>query len=238
MVTTPMSTQYTPTILIIDDDEELNTLLTQYLGRYGYSVAASTHPEQGLKKLKSAEPDVLILDVMLPGMDGFELCRKVRMWSEVPILMLTARGDVMDRILGLEIGADDYLPKPFEPRELVARIQAVLRRRSLPTRAELLRIGELEINKAALSGTLRGVPLELTSAEFSLLVLLVECRGRVLSREQLLDATRGVDFDSFDRSIDILVSRLRHKLNDDPREPKYIKTVWGRGYCFIGGVNG
>jgi DNA-binding response OmpR family regulator len=233
-----MPPQFTPTVLIIDDDEELNALLVQYLGRYGYSVLTSTHPDRGLQRLKSAEPDVVILDVMLPTMDGFEVCRKIRQTSDVPILMLTARGDVMDRILGLEIGADDYLPKPFEPRELVARIQAVLRRRTLPGHAERLRIGDLELNKAALSATLSGATLDLTTAEFALLLLLVESRGRVLSREQILDATRGADWESFDRSIDVLISRLRHKLNDDPKDPKYIRTVWGRGYCFIGGGDG
>lgn len=230
-----MSNQRTPTVLIIDDDEELNALLTQYLGRYGYSVSTSTHPEQGLRRLASAKPDVVILDVMLPDMDGFEVCRRVRQDSTVPILMLTARGDVLDRIVGLEIGADDYLPKPFEPRELVARIQAVLRRGSTPSRPELLRVGDLEINQAALSVSVQGLPLELTSAEFALLELLARSRGRVLSRDQILEATRGMDWESFDRSIDVLISRLRHKLGDDPKTPRYIKTVWGRGYCFIGG---
>ncbi|HMA91238.1 MAG TPA: response regulator transcription factor [Polyangiaceae bacterium] len=221
-------------VLIIDDDDELNTLLTEYLGQFGFKVSSATHPVQGLRALKSLTPDVVVLDVMLPELDGFALCRKIRENSHVPILMLTARGDVMDRILGLELGADDYLGKPFEPRELVARISAILRRAAAKPAADLLRLGELELNFASLTAALRGENLLLTTAEFALLELLVKARGRVLSREQMMEATRGVDGDSFDRSIDVLVSRLRHKLEDDPKEPRYIKTVWGRGYVFIG----
>lgn len=222
-------------VLIIDDDDELNTLLTEYLGRFGFKVSSATHPTQGLRVLQALSPDVVVLDVMLPETDGFALCRKIRQMSDIPILMLTARGDVMDRIVGLELGADDYLGKPFEPRELVARLSAILRRATPKPHAEHVRVGELELNSAALTATMRGEKLLLTTAEFALLELLVKARGRVLSREQLMEATRGVDGDSFDRSIDVLVSRLRHKLEDDPKEPRYIKTVWGRGYTFIGG---
>ena len=173
-------------VLIIDDDERLNALLTEYLGRFDFSVSSATDPDAGLRALKSGQPDILILDVMLPGMDGFAICRKVRESSRIPIVMLTARGDVMDRIVGLELGADDYLPKPFEPRELVARIQAVLRRGKSED-AEILRIGALDVNWTARSARLNGKDLELTGAEFELLGLLVRNRGRVLSRERIMD---------------------------------------------------
>jgi DNA-binding response OmpR family regulator len=225
-------------VLIIDDDEDLNELLTEYLGKLGFVVTSAAHPEQGLRALAAAPPDILILDVMLPGLDGFAVCRKVReapATSGLPILMLTARGDVMDRIVGLELGADDYLPKPFEPRELVARIQAILRRGAAGQAEPTLRIGALEISWAARTASLDGRPLELTTTEFELLGLFVRNGGRVLSRDRILDATRGIDWESYDRSIDVLVSRLRHKLADDSKRPRFIKTVWGKGYCFIGG---
>jgi DNA-binding response OmpR family regulator len=234
-VPSPMSTAGVTTVFVLDDDEELNDLLTQYLGRFGFTVSTATHPEQGLRAIGAKTPDVLVLDVMLPGMDGFAVCRKIRETSRLPIIMLTARGDVMDRILGLELGADDYLPKPFEPRELVARIQAVLRRTSPQTAAELLRAGALDLDLATQTASLHGRPLVLTTAEFALLELLVRSRGRVLTRERILDETRGVDWESFDRSVDVLISRLRHKLEDDPKDPAFIRTIWGKGYSFIGG---
>ncbi len=223
-----------PRLLIVDDDERLNELLTTYLSRLGFSVRAVTHPEAALRILKSDDPDLVILDVMLPGMDGFAVCRKIRETSRIPIVMLTARGDVMDRVVGLEIGADDYLPKPFEPRELVARVQAVLRRQSVVPE-ETLRKGPLTVNWAARSARLRGRELALTTAEFDLLALMVRNHGRVLSRERIMDETRGVDWEAFDRSVDVLVSRLRQKLGDDPRKPGMIRTIRGAGYMFIGG---
>ncbi|HEV8579526.1 MAG TPA: response regulator transcription factor [Thermoanaerobaculia bacterium] len=222
-------------VLVIDDDEALNELLTEYLGGFGFAVRAVAHPEEGLRALKADPPDLIVLDVMLPGMDGLAVCRKIRETSAVPIVMLTARGGVMDRILGLELGADDYLPKPFEPRELVARIQAVLRRGAKELAGESVRFGALEVSWATCSARLEGRPLALTTAEFELLSLLVRNRGRVLSRERILDETRGVDWEAYDRSIDVLVSRLRQKLGDDPRRPAFIRTVRGTGYSFIGG---
>ena len=224
-----------PRVLIIDDDEELNTLLTEYLGGFGFVVASAPHPEEGLRMFKARPPDILILDLMLPVLDGLAVCRKVRETSRVPIIMLTARGEVADRILGLELGADDYLPKPFEPRELVARIQAVLRRGLSSTDQDTVRVGALEVNRSAQTASLHGQLLSLTTAEFELLGLFVRNRGRVLTRNRILDEMRGVDWEAFDRSIDVLVSRLRHKLNDDPKAPAFIKTVWGKGYSFIGG---
>lgn len=222
-------------VLLIDDDERLNALLTKYLSRFGFAVRAVTHPEQGLRALRSAPPDVLILDVMLPDVDGFTLCRKIRESSRVPIVMLTARGDVTDRIVGLELGADDYLPKPFEPRELLARMQAILRRGADGETQERLRLGDLDVNWAKRSAHMSGRDLGLTSAEFELLGLLVRNRGRVLTRDRIINETRGIDWEAFDRSIDVLISRLRQKLGDDPKHPAFIRTVRGAGYLFVGG---
>src|SRR5689334_14405829 len=222
-------------VLIIDDDERLTALLTEYLAQFGFVVQAVADPESGLRALKRDPPDLVILDVMLPDMDGFSVCRKVRESSRVPIVMLTARGDVMDRIVGLELGADDYLPKPFEPRELVARVQAVLRRGVATDEDERLRVGGLEVNWTTHSVALEGEQLPLTSAEFELLALLVRNRGRVMTRERIMDETRGIDWEAYDRSIDVLISRLRQKLGDDPKRPAFIRTVRGTGYSFIGG---
>ncbi len=224
-------------VLVIDDDEKLNTLLVEYLGRFGFTVRTAAHSEAGLRAFRAETPDIVVLDVMLPGMDGFAVCRKIRETSRVPIVMLTARGDVMDRVVGLELGADDYLPKPFEPRELVARLQAVLRRGAANAAEgdERLRAGRVEVNWTTHTARLDADDLPLTTAEFALLGLLVKNRGRVLSRDRILEATRGLDWESYDRSIDVLVSRLRQKLGDDPKKPAFIRTVRGAGYSFIGG---
>lgn len=220
-------------VLIIDDDEGLNSLLEEYLAKFGFAVRTAVHPEAGLRALKAQAPDIVILDVMLPDMDGFAVCRKVRETRRTPIIMLTARGDVMDRILGLELGADDYLPKPFEPRELVARIQAVLRRGAKDA-DDTVHVGALDINWTTRAVGLGGIPIVLTGAEFELLGLLVRNRGRILSRDRIMDETRGIDWDAYDRSIDVLISRLRQKLGDDPRNPAFIRTVRGAGYIFVG----
>jgi DNA-binding response OmpR family regulator len=201
-------------------------------------VSAVADPESGLRALKRDPPDLVILDVMLPDMDGFSVCRKIRESSRVPIVMLTARGDVMDRIVGLELGADDYLPKPFEPRELVARAQAVLRRGVTSESDEHLRVGTLDVNVTTRSAHLDSQLLPLTTAEFELLALLVRNRGRVMTRERIMDETRGIDWEAYDRSIDVLISRLRQKLGDDPKRPAFIRTVRGTGYSFIGGGAG
>jgi DNA-binding response OmpR family regulator len=221
-------------VLIIDDDEGLNALLTEYLGRFGFSVRTVNHPDAGLRALTADPPDLLVLDIMLPGTDGLAVCRKVRESSRIPIVMLTARGDVTDRIVGLELGADDYLPKPFEPRELVARLQAVLRRGSKDDE-DAVRVGELQVNWTTRSAQLEGQPLVLTPAEFELLGFLVRNRGRVVSRERIMEGTRGIDWESYDRSIDVLISRLRQKLGDDPKRSAFIRTVRGIGYSFIRG---
>jgi DNA-binding response OmpR family regulator len=223
------------TILIIDDDEKLNRLLRDYLGKEGYLVLTATHPDDGLKKLKSRAPDLIILDIMLPDLNGFEVCKIIRRSSAVPILMLTARGEVTDRVVGLELGADDYLAKPFEPRELVARIQSILRRTQQTVTRPERRFGSLVVDFRKRTAHLGDEPLELTTTEFELLSLLVENPGAVLTRDQIMDALRGVDCEAFNRSIDIAMSRLRQKLKDNPRSPAYIKTVWGTGYAFIAG---
>lgn len=222
-------------ILLIDDDEKLGGLLGNYFERFDLELEAATLPSVGLEKLAAAEPDLVILDVMLPEMDGFEVCRKIRKTSSVPIIMLTARGEVTDRIVGLEIGADDYLPKPFEPRELVARIQNVLRRTvSQPEDADELHYKDLGINKERRTVELEGETLDLTTMEYQLLVLFAENPGRTYSRDEILNELRGIDAQIFSRSVDILVSRLRQKLKDATKPPRFIKTVWGTGYTFVG----
>jgi DNA-binding response OmpR family regulator len=176
----------------------------------------------------------VILDIMLPEMDGFEVCRAIRQTSKIPIIMLTARGEVTDKVVGLELGADDYLAKPFEPRELVARIQSVLRRAKQPGDNQTLTFERLIIDLDKRVALLDGNPVDLTTNEFTALALLARNAGKVLNRDQILQELRGMDCDAFNRSVDIAVSRLRQKLNDDPRSPEFIKTVWGTGYVFIG----
>jgi DNA-binding response OmpR family regulator len=222
-----------PTILIIDDDAKLNQLLKDFLKDFGYAVITATHPVRGIKKLKQASPDLVILDIMLPEMDGFEVCRAIRQTSDIPIIMLTARGEVTDKVVGLELGADDYLAKPFEPRELVARIQSVLRRSHKFRDHQSLTFDRLTIDLDKRIALLDGNPLELTTNEFAALALLARNAGKVLNRDQILQELRGMDCDAFNRSVDIAVSRLRQKLNDDPKSPEFIKTVWGSGYVFI-----
>jgi len=222
------------TILIIDDDEKLNRLLTDFLSEFGFKLLTATHPEDGLKMLNRNSPDLVILDVMLPGMDGFEVCKKIRQHSQVPIIMLTARGELMDKVVGLELGADDYLPKPFEPRELVARIHSVLRRAKKIDTARSQSFDRLEIDFSRHIVKLDGDIVDLTTNEFTALVLLAGNPGRVFNRDEILQELRGIDCDAFNRSVDITMSRLRQKLNDDPKSPEFIKTVWGTGYVFIG----
>jgi DNA-binding response OmpR family regulator len=226
-------------ILIIDDDQELNDLLTRYLAKFDFEVISASHPSVGLELFRKQSPNLIVLDVMLPGKNGFEVCKEIRQEAKVPIIMLTARGDLSDRIVGLELGADDYMPKPYEPRELVARIQSVLRRVDYSAAAppgKILKSNELVVNMDRASVFLAGEDLDLTTTEYEILCLLMLHRGVTLSRDQILDQLRGVEWDNVDRTIDVLVSRLRHKLKDDPKHPKYLKTVWGSGYRFVGEV--
>lgn len=225
---------YKAKILTIDDDQKLTDLLKDYLIRFNYQVLIANHPHDGLEIVKSEIPDLIILDVMLPDMEGFEVLKELRKEYSIPVIMLTARGDVTDRIVGLEMGADDYLPKPFEPRELVARIQAVLKRKQNLIEKEVDRFGELEIDYTKQRVKLANEVLDITTAEFELLKLFVKKAGKVLNRDQILDKMRGLEWDIFNRSVDVLISRLRQKLEDDPKNPRYIKTVWGSGYIFIG----
>jgi len=224
-------------VLLIDDDRKLAGLLVEYLRRFEIVLAHAGSGDDGLRHLRQDPPDCVLLDVMLPGRDGFDVCREIRKTSDVPVIMLTARGEVADRIVGLEIGADDYLPKPFEPRELAARIQAVLRRKQAPVRGEILRCGDLEVDlgrRAALRG---GEDLRLTALEFDALAVFARFPGVVLHRERLVDLLKGGEWDPVNRSLDVLVSRLRQKLGDDPQAPRYLKTVRGTGYLFLGGLD-
>ena len=222
------------TVLVIDDDVKLCGLLSDYLGQYGFGVLVANHPQEGLETLLRQSPDLVILDIMLPDQNGFEVCRAIRQKHKTPIIMLTARGEVTDRVLGLELGADDYLAKPFEPRELVARIQSVLRRTDSVVVKKDLFFGALKIDLARRVARLDGVDIKLKTSEFEVLLLLAQNAGRVLSRDAILLKLKGLENDVFNRSVDIAISRLRQKLNDDPQNPAFIKTVWGTGYIFIG----
>jgi len=217
-------------ILLIDDDQALAPPLGEYFDRFGLELISATHPQQGLELLASQHPDLVILDVMLPDMDGFEVCRTIRHDSSVPIIMLTARGEVMDRVVGLELGADDYLPKPFEPRELVARINNILKRsRQEPAAEQRLCFEDLEIDLERQLVLLQGEAVQLTSMEYRLLVLLAQRPGKPFSRDEILNALKGVEVELYTRSVDILISRVRQKL----RPTDYIKTVRGAGYSFV-----
>ena len=219
-------------ILLIEDDSRLADMVREYLGKAGFDVIHAESGTRGLA-LHGREPvDAVVLDLMLPDGDGLEICRRIRARSDSPILMLTARGDPMDRVVGLEMGADDYLPKPFEPRELLARLRAILRRGRAGPRADLLRFGRLEIDRGAREVRLDGSPRVLTGYQFALLLALAEHSGRVMSRETLMDVVKGEQFDAFDRSIDVHISRIRAAIEDDPRKPRRVITVRGAGYVF------
>jgi DNA-binding response OmpR family regulator len=223
----------TARVLIIDDDKRLAGMVADYLGEAGYRVSASATARDGEQRLKREAFDALVLDLMLPDGDGLEVCRRIRQTSDLPILMLTARGDAMDRVVGLEIGADDYLPKPFEPRELLARLRALLRRRGAAAAPrDVLRFGRLEVDRGSRRVSIDGDERPLTSYQFSLLVALAEHAGRVMSRDALMDLVKGEALEAFDRSIDIHISRIRAAIEDDPKKPRRIITVRGAGYVF------
>jgi DNA-binding response OmpR family regulator len=220
-------------LLLIEDDSRLAEMVGEYLGKAGFHVIHAENGTRGLA-LHGREPvDAVILDLMLPDSDGLEICRQIRARSDSPILMLTARGDPMDRVVGLEMGADDYLPKPFEPRELLARLRAILRRRRAgPTQSDVLRYGRLEIDRGSREVRLDGSPRPLTGYQFALLLALAERAGRVMSRDALMDLVKGEAIEAFDRSIDVHVSRIRAAIEDDPRKPRRVITVRGMGYVF------
>ncbi|XXT74945.1 response regulator transcription factor [Sorangium sp. So ce726] len=222
-------------IVYIEDDEKLARLTARYLESHNVRVTLVTDPREGIASVLRERPDVVLLDLMLPEIDGFEVCQKLRARVHTPIIMVTARGEEADRVMGLEGGADDYIPKPFSARELLARIRAQARRaRGLagPTAERQLVAGSLTIDPSARRATLRGEDLSLTTYEFDLLYVLAGRAGRVLTREQLVDLVRGSADEAFDRSIDVHVSHLRKKLGDDPKSPRIIKTVRGIGYVF------
>lgn len=225
-------------VIIIDDDQKLCSLVRDYLGPHGYDVSMAFDGPSGLDMVRKDFFKAVILDVMLPGMDGFEVLRILRRDFSLPVLMLTSRGDETDRIVGLESGADDYLPKTFSTRELLARLRAVIRRANkdphdLNGSGQIVQAGPVRVDHLSRSARIYGENIDLTPVEFELLYQLTKSAGRVLSRDQLLDRVAGRDYDVFDRSIDVHVSSLRRKLNDDPRSPKFIKTVRSVGYMFV-----
>lgn len=220
-------------ILLIEDDERLAGMVRDYLGEAGFMVTIAGTGNDGLSRQQSNGFDAVILDVMLPDIDGFEICRTIRARDSIPILMLTAKGDPVDRIVGLELGADDYLPKPFEPRELLARLRAILRRTKAEAPADaIMRFGRLEIDLTAMEARIDGQPCALTAHQFRLLEIMAKAAGRVLSRDTLIDRLKGEDIDPFDRSIDVHVSRIRAEIEDDPKHPRRVLTVRGAGYVF------
>jgi two-component system, OmpR family, phosphate regulon response regulator OmpR len=221
-------------VLIIDDDRALAEMLVEYLRPRGIAADTAHDAARGLAALARTAYDAVVLDVMLPDVDGFEVCRRLRAGSDVPVLMLTARGDPEDRVVGLELGADDYLPKPFDPRELLARLRAIMRRRggASPGAPAVLRFGRLEIDPAAREVRRDGIPCPLTAYQFEILLLLARNAGRVLSRNTILDRLRHEHYEAFDRSIDVHVSRIRAAIEDDPGKPRRLLTVRGAGYQF------
>ena len=221
-----------PRVLLIEDDPRLAEMVSEYLGEAGFRVSVVDQGRTGLARATREPYDALVLDLMLPDMDGLEVCRQLRARSDTPVLMLTARGDTMDRIVGLEVGADDYLPKPFEPRELLARLRAILRRRQPGAASSTLRFGRLEIDRDARIVRVDGTPRSLTGHQFTLLLALADKADRVLSRESLMDLVRGEALEAFDRSIDVHISRIRAAIEDDPKKPRRVLTIRGAGYVF------
>jgi DNA-binding response OmpR family regulator len=219
-------------VLLVEDDARLAGMVADYLGEAGFRAVIAATGGDAQRLLKGEGFDAVILDLMLPDTDGLDLCRHIRAESAIPLLMLTARGDPLDRVVGLELGADDYLPKPFEPRELLARLRAILRRSRDTAPADVLRFGRLEIDRAARQVRVDGREKTLTGFQYTLLLALAERAGRVLSRDALMDLTRGSALEEFDRSIDVHISRIRAAIEDDPKKPRRILTVRGAGYVF------
>ncbi len=219
-------------VLLVEDDPRLATMVADYLGEAGFRTTRAGTGAAAMQLVASESFDAMILDLMLPDADGLDLCRQLRAKSDLPVLMLTARGDPLDRVVGLEIGADDYLPKPFEPRELLARLRAILRRRVPQGGTQVLHFGRLEIDKGSREVRLDGVRKTLTGHQFAILLAMAERAGRVLSREALMDLTKGEALEDFDRSIDVHISRLRAAIEDDPKRPRRILTLRGAGYVF------
>jgi len=219
-------------VLLVEDDARLAGMVADYLGKADFRATTAATGGEAERCLKREAFDAIVLDLMLPDMDGLDLCKRIRTQSAIPLLMLTARGDPLDRVIGLELGADDYLPKPFEPRELLARLRAILRRQRNTAPEDLLRFGRLEIDRGARQVRIEGREMPLTGYQYTLLQALAERAGRVLSRDTLMDLTKGSALEEFDRSIDVHISRIRAAIEDDPKKPKRILTVRGTGYVF------
>ena len=216
--------------LLIDDDQKLGDLLKNYLKSYDIDLSAINDPRNAIDTINHLDPDLLILDVMMPHINGFELCKMIREESDTPIIILSARGESDDKVKGIDLGADDYLSKPFEARELVARIHSLLRR----TQKDLMRSDPIfEVDQQRLEVSLNGNVLDLTTKEFELMDLFIKNPGVIFTRDEIIKEIKGIDAHLFSRSIDILISRLRHKIENDPKEPKLIKTIWGKGYMFV-----
>ena len=217
--------------LLIDDDQKLGDLLKNYLKSYDIDLSAINDPRNAIDTINHLDPDLLILDVMMPNINGFELCKMIREESDTPIIILSARGESDDKVKGIDLGADDYLSKPFEARELVARIHSLLRRtqKDLAVRSDPI----FEVDQQRLEVSLNGNVLDLTTKEFELMDLFIKNPGVIFTRDEIIKEIKGIDAHLFSRSIDILISRLRHKIEDDPKEPKLIKTIWGKGYMFV-----
>ena len=216
---------------MIDDDQKLGDLLKNYLKSYDIDLSAINDPRNAIDTINQLDPDLLILDVMMPHINGFELCKMIREESDTPIIILSARGESDDKVKGIDLGADDYLSKPFEARELVARIHSLLRRtqKDLTVRSDPI----FEVDQQRLEVSLNGNVLDLTTKEFELMDLFIKNPGVIFTRDEIIKEIKGIDAHLFSRSIDILISRLRHKIEDDPKEPKLIKTIWGKGYMFV-----
>ena len=220
-------------ILVVEDEEQIIRVVRAYLEQAGYEVSVARSGPEGLMRVRQERPDLVVLDLMLPGMDGLDVCRSIRRDSSTPIIMLTARAEEADKLVGLELGADDYMTKPFSPRELVARMRAVLRRAGGEEQAEtMIRAADIEIDLQAHTVQVQGQTIDLTPTEFDLLAAMARHPGRVLSRAQLLDATLGDFYEGYERTIDVHIKNLRRKIEPDPRNPRYIQTVYGVGYRF------
>ncbi len=229
----PETTAGMKTALIVEDDQSIARLIRDYLDRAGYGVSLAADAESGLARTRTDKPDVIVLDLGLPGRDGIEMLRELRRFSNVPVVIVTARGDETDRVVGLELGADDYVVKPFSPRELVARVRAVLRRTErVETDIEVIRVGDLTLDIPRMRAEMKGEPIDLTPTEFQLVLTMASQPGRVFTRNQLLDAVHGVAFESYERAIDAHIKNIRRKLEPSQADPHYVVTVYGVGYRF------
>ena len=224
-----------PHLLVVDDDAEVRELTGEYLRRQGFEVSLAEDGAEMERQMEASSPDLLVLDLMLPGEDGLSIARRLKSSTNLPIIILSAHGDPVDRIIGLEVGADDYIAKPFNPRELLARVRAVLRRlepKAQSVQEGIVKFGSFEVNLKSRSLRREGEPVRLTRSEFDLLEVFVTHPDRILKRDQIIEYLGGVETSPFDRSIDVRVARLRGKLEDDPSDPVHVKTIWGKGYMF------